>query len=158
MRAKKKTSNRQRKAPSDNGLSNRRSDGKFAPGNKAGKTWSKGKSGNPQGRPPNIRTLSEELRARLQEQYPGRDESTYAQMVAHKLIDLAVAGEMPAIRECFDRTEGRPTQGFTFALDEKVRAILQQGIERLQKTGFTEEEAREYLESFIPELHDKWIN
>src|SRR5215510_7557364 len=73
------------------------------------KPWKKGQSGNPAGRPKK-RNLSEELRARAEEQYPGRDDATYARIVAEKLFDLAVAGDLGAIKEVFDRIEGRPRQ------------------------------------------------
>src|SRR5262249_27720519 len=71
--------------------------------------WKPGQSGNPAGRP-KARTLSEELRAKLQEQYPGRDDVTYGQMLTHKLIEIAIAGDRGAIKECFDRVDGKSRQ------------------------------------------------
>jgi hypothetical protein len=90
-------------------MAKRKPDKQAKTGRKANGQFAKGASGNPAGRPKS-RTLSEELRVRLEEKYPGQTLETYARMIAIALIDKAIEGDVAAIRECFDRTEGKPRQ------------------------------------------------
>ncbi len=67
--------------------------GQYLPGHGP---WQQGQSGNPAGRQPNsVTTLLKE-----------KDR----QLVADKLYELALAGDMSAIREYMDRTEGKVTE------------------------------------------------
>ncbi len=83
--------------------------GKFAPGNKIGKQFPKGVSGNPNGRP-KITKLTEALREQLAEEMPNAPEETQAEAIARALIRAALKGDVQAIREIADRTEGKPRQ------------------------------------------------
>jgi len=84
-----------------------------------------GRSGNPSGRP-STRVLTAELRKGLASQIPAAlaselglpSDSTHAAALAARLIRLAVAGQIPAIREVFERTEGKPPKEVAFE-DEK---------------------------------------
>jgi hypothetical protein len=80
--------------------------GKFAPKNKLGNRFKKGESGNQKGRP-KLTKLTEALRQQLSEEMPGASERTVAEAVARALIREALTGDVPAIRECFDRSEGK---------------------------------------------------
>ncbi len=82
---------------------------KFPPGNKIGKQFPKGISGNPQGRP-KITKLTEALRQQLAETNPDAPEETIAEQIARALISEAKIGNVQAIREIGDRTEGKPKQ------------------------------------------------
>ncbi len=126
----------------------------FEKGNRIG--FKPGESGNPAGRP-KVRTLSEELRARLQEQYRGKDGRTYSRLVAEALVDRAINGDVVAIREVFDRVEGKPRQPFNLVVEEKQRAIFNAGLAALKQTGMSDEEAAKYLAEFVPEANS-WIN
>jgi hypothetical protein len=84
----------------------KQADGKFAPGNSIGKKFPSGTSGNPSGRP-RLTKLTECLREQLAEAMPGASESTVAEEVAKTLIKLALSGDIAAIKECFDRAEGK---------------------------------------------------
>jgi len=74
-----------------------------------------GRSGNPSGRPC-TRVLTEELRKGLASAIPAElaselelpSDSTFAEAIAARLIRLAAAGQIPAIREVYERTEGKP--------------------------------------------------
>ncbi len=79
---------------------------KFAPGNKIGKQFAKGQSGNPNGRP-KITKLTEALREQLAEEMPGASEKTVAEAIARALIREALVGNIAAIKEVFDRAEGK---------------------------------------------------
>jgi hypothetical protein len=85
---------------------NKRPDGTFALGHKLGNRFAKGVSGNEKGRP-KLTRLSEAIRAQLAEAMPGASESTIAEEVARALIREALSGNVQAIKECFDRSEGR---------------------------------------------------
>ncbi len=54
--------------------------------------------------------LTDALREQVAEQLQGAPERTIAEAIARKLIKLALGGEIAAIREVFDRTEGKPKQ------------------------------------------------
>jgi hypothetical protein len=79
---------------------------KFAPGNKIGKQFAKGVSGNRNGRP-KLTKLTEALREQLAEAMPNVSERTIAEAIARALIREALTGNVQAIRECFDRSEGK---------------------------------------------------
>ncbi len=63
--------------------------------------------------------LSEAIREQIALSMPGASEQTFAEAIAKTLIDLAVAGDVAAIREIADRTEGKPKQ----SVDLDVRAM-----------------------------------
>ncbi len=84
-------------------------DGKFAPGNSIGNRFQKGESGNPQGRP-KLTRLTDALREQLAETNPYAPEETVAEEIARALISEAKIGNVQAIREIGDRTEGKPKQ------------------------------------------------
>ncbi len=83
--------------------------GKFAPGNSLGKKFPPGTSGNPSGRPKTTR-LTDALREQLAEISPEVPEKTIAERIARALIREAISGNVQAIREIGDRTEGKPKQ------------------------------------------------
>ena len=80
--------------------------GKFAPGNKIGNRFKKGETGNSQGRP-KLTKLTEALREQLAEINPDAPEETIAEQIARALISEAKLGNIAAIREVFDRSEGK---------------------------------------------------
>jgi hypothetical protein len=107
--------------------------GKFAPGNKIGNRFQKGETGNPNGRP-KLTKLSESLRQQIAETNPDAPEETVAEQIAQTLIKLAIGGDVAAIKEIGNRTEGLPKQAID--LDLQVydwRAIA-------ADAGLTEEE------------------
>jgi Family of unknown function (DUF5681) len=76
--------------------------------------WQPGQSGNPNGRPPSPAVLSDALRAKLSEQYPGdRKHRTYAEKLAARLIESALRGSVSAIALIYERTEGKAPQSLT---------------------------------------------
>src|SRR5262245_52756565 len=75
---------------------------------RAGTSWKAGQSGNPKGRPPVDRALSDLLRKLLAKR--GEDGRTNREAVAAELIELARGGSVPALALLFDRVEGRVTE------------------------------------------------
>jgi hypothetical protein len=92
--------------------------GKFAPGNSLGKKFPPGISGNPSGRP-KLTRLTDALREQLAEINPDAPEETVAEEIAKTLIKLALSGDVQAIKEIGNRTEGLPKQ----SIDLDVQAI-----------------------------------
>ncbi len=90
--------------PSPNGSNGRDAGGRFAKGNPGG-------PGNPHAQ------RVGQLRSALLDAVTPAD----MQAIAHKLIDLAKEGDVPAIREIFTRTLGKP-----------IEADLIERIERLE--------------------------
>jgi hypothetical protein len=80
------------------------------------KPFKPGQSGNPAGRPKKA-LLSDALRRQLAEAVQGAPEKTIAEHIARALIREAVAGNVQAIREVGDRTEGKPAQAIALDLD-----------------------------------------
>jgi hypothetical protein len=75
-----------------------------------------GQSGNPNGRPKKA-LLSDALRRQLAIALPGMSERTQAEAIAAALISEAIAGNVQAIREVGDRTEGKAAQAIALDLD-----------------------------------------
>lgn len=123
---------------------NRRQNGQFARSNKLGNRFAPGVSGNPEGRPKRTK-LSEALIAKMAEVAPGQPEATIAERVATVLIIAALQGDVRAIREIADRTEGRPKQMI------EVDATLRDWRAMAQANGLSEadvlSEAKQLIES-----------
>ncbi len=99
-------------------MAGKREDGTFAPGHKLGNRFSKGTSGNPNGRP-KLTRLTDALRQQISESNPDADDQTVAEQIAKTLIQLALSGDVQAIKEIGNRTEGLPKQ----SIDLDVQAI-----------------------------------
>jgi hypothetical protein len=69
--------------------------------------WKPGQSGNPSGRPKKLH-ITDAIRAELEREGP--DGIPNDEAIARVLVELARAGNMDAIREIADRTEGKPRQ------------------------------------------------
>ncbi len=87
-------------------MAGKREDGTFAPGHKLGNRFSKGVSGNRNGRP-KLTKLTDALRQQIAETNPDASEETVAEQIARALIREAISGNVQAFREIADRTEGR---------------------------------------------------
>ncbi len=97
-------------------MANKRPNGTFAPGHKLGNRFAKGESGNSAGRP-KLTRLSEALREQLSEAMPNAPERTVAESLARALVREGIGGNVQAIREIADRTEGKPKQAIDLDLD-----------------------------------------
>jgi hypothetical protein len=88
----------------------RRPDGTFNPGHPY--AFQRGRSGNPAGRPPGTKPLliSKAMRDLMKQPFPDAPERNYAEMIGELLVGAALGGNIKAISELLDRTEGRPKQ------------------------------------------------
>lgn len=73
--------------------------------------WPKGVSGNPGGRPKTL-PVADAIKAELAKK-KGKVEN--AQLIAKKLVELAIAGDLEAIKILADRAEGKPMQRGEFS-------------------------------------------
>ena len=135
----------------------RQPDGTFAPGNRVGKHFRKGRSGNPAGRPKSA-MLSDALRRRLGEvDEKDPEERTHAEVIADRLIAKAKEGDVPAIREIGDRVEGKAQQRVTLSRD--VREIYERTVtEIMESSGCTREEAIRTLAIYKPDAVSLLVN
>ncbi len=92
--------------------------------------------------------LSEAIREQIALTMPGADEQTFAEAIAKTLIDLAVAGDVAAIREVADRTEGKPQQ----AIDVDLRAMDWRTL--AQTNGVTEQDVINEAKLLIESAND----
>jgi hypothetical protein len=128
-------------------MANKQKDGTFAPGHTLGNRFSKGVSGNRNGRP-KLTKLTDSLRQQIAETNPDAPEETIAETIAKTLITLALSGDVQAIREVFDRCEGRPKQ----AIDLDIQAANWR--EEAQKYGITESEVVGEARLLLAEFDD----
>ncbi len=112
-------------------MANKQKDGTFAPGHTLGNRFPKGQSGNPQGRP-KLTRLTDALRQQISETNPDADDQTVAEQIAQTLIKLAISGDVQAIKEIGNRTEGLPKQ----SIDLDIQATSWR--EEAQKYGLSE--------------------
>lgn len=72
-----------------------------------GRNWKQGQSGNPNGRP--RESWAETLRF-VGEITDTKTGKSYKELVARKLWEQAIKGDLSAIKAIMDRTDGRPSQ------------------------------------------------
>jgi hypothetical protein len=100
-----------------------------------------GQSGNPSGRPKNV--LSKAIRKKLEEVNAGG--KSVAEQITDKLTELALAGNIEAIKLLGDRSEGRPRQSISLDVDEhdKLERKLSNFMRESERDGdpLTREEA-----------------
>ncbi len=99
-----------------------------------GRRFTKGRSGNPAGRPRRGQALAEMLRAELDK--PGADGRSRGERIAAKLVELAEGGDVRAIRECYDRVLGKAPQ--TFRLAGSAEFDPTDGLEGISKADEAE--------------------
>jgi hypothetical protein len=136
--------------PSDQQTDNRRADGKFAKGNKAGKTFRRGQSGNPAGRP-KFALLSDSLRCNLAEPCPSAPGQTWAEAIAEALIAKAAAGDVAAAKEIADRTEGKARQPINLSYTQREQYEIAVA-KIMEESGCSREEAIRTLGLFRPDV------
>ena len=121
--------------------------GKFPPGNKIGKQFPKGTTGNPSGRP-KLTRLTDALREQLTEMNPNAPEETVAEQIARALIGEAKSGNVQAIREIGDRTEGKARQAIDLDLQ------INDWRDSAQRYGVTEQDVIREAKLLIAESID----
>lgn len=101
--------------------------------------WKPGESGNPKGRPPNEQALTPRLREEMDAQPPPAvrrryglpDNSTWQDAQVLALLVNAARGNATAIRELWDRLDGKLTERIELTDDQQVRERLQAARKRV---------------------------
>ncbi len=70
--------------------------------------WTPGQSGNPSGRP-RRESLTSVLRELADECPPG-DKRTRSELLANKIFEIALGGDIVAIKAIYERIDGTPRQ------------------------------------------------
>lgn len=120
------------------------------------KPFQPGQSGNPKGRPKSI-TMSEAYRRELAKVDPADPQGrTYAEVLAEQIIIKARGGDVRAVREITDRTEGKPKQTVTLTLEKRdqLERAVQGMIDDAAQAGVecSREQAIAALSLFTPEV------
>jgi ribosomal protein L17 len=92
--------------------------------------FTKGRSGNPRGRPKKGETLTDLLRDKIEAPKTTREKLTRKEKIIEKLITLAEAGDLSALKYLFDRIDGRPKESIELtdgAVDTRLREIMSGG-------------------------------
>jgi len=110
-----------------------------------GTRWQAGQSGNPNGKP-KWKLLSDTYRAKLAELVPGDAHGrNYAEAIADAAFAAALEGQIGAIQEIADRTEGKPAQAIALSGDLHVTMTVEEidaRLNELLKTAQAREQAR----------------
>jgi hypothetical protein len=79
--------------------------------------WTKGKSGNPAGRPPSEKAFADLLRIAIKE--PNAEGVPKLRSIVDQLVNAALDGESWAMQMIADRLDGKPAQESTVTIDDK---------------------------------------
>jgi len=82
--------------------------------------WKKGTSGNPNGNPGKDKLFRTALLMELKSKGQGMPE---LRQIARKCIDRALEGESWAVKQIWDRLDGKPAQSITTEINEKRSAL-----------------------------------
>lgn len=100
------------------------------------KPFPKGVSGNPKGRPPGT-SLSKQLEKLLNRPVKLTDRLTHKRRrklmkehIAQALVMQAYYGDVQAIREIFDRTEGKVTQPIEASGELELKHVVEEAFKR----------------------------
>jgi hypothetical protein len=120
------------------------------------KPFLKGVSGNPAGRPKSI-TMSEAYRRELAKVDPADEHGrTFAEVLAEQIIIKAKGGDVQAVRELTDRTEGKPRQTVTLSMEKRdqLEQAVSGIISEAEAAGVecSREQAISTLALFTPEV------
>src|SRR5687768_12183069 len=72
------------------------------------RAWRPGQSGNPNGRPKGSKSGSSVLRRMARQLVDPKSGLNATELISAKLLSAAMSGEAWAIKEYFDRVDGRP--------------------------------------------------
>ena len=132
-------------------------------GNLSGKSchhaqWKKGQSGNPKGRPKSI-TLSEAYRRELAKVDPTDEQKrTFAEILAGQAVIKAKTGDVQALKEIADRTEGKARQTITLTTErrEQIERAIDRMVDRAAADGMTltREDAAHALAQYVPDVNE----
>src|ERR1035438_3558928 len=90
----------------------------------AAKRWKKGTSGNPRGRPKKQDCLTNLLREEIKKICPAdREKRTWKELVVRATLQLAMTGNATAVKEVWERMDGKVLQTERLHLGEDGKQI-----------------------------------
>ena len=90
-----------------------------------GRRFQKGRSGNPKGRPPNKSCLTALLREELDKASPeDKEGKSYAELIVQSMIRLAIEGNSTALKEIWDRIDGKTTTPMSVETREQPALVV----------------------------------
>jgi hypothetical protein len=98
----------------DKQTQNKGPNGKFIKGNTLGNRWKKGQTGNPNGR----RNAAKDILNKILDTQI--DDVTKREKLMNRLVMMANNGNLNAIKEVLDRTEGKSTE---YVVTEEVKPM-----------------------------------
>jgi hypothetical protein len=98
--------------------------------------WSRGRSGNPAGRPPSEKAFANLLNVAVREQ--GKDGVPKLRRIVDQLVKNAVAGEAWAIQQVADRLDGKPALS------------MLPTVQKRDAVDWTTQELKEFLRDATP--------
>ena len=92
--------------------------------------FQKGKSGNPDGRPPKGSAVADVLNDLLTREVlnTSRNKVQVIEAICEKLIDLAMEGDLKAINILLDRVDGKPRQQVAIEQSSPEPLVIRQSI------------------------------
>jgi HPt (histidine-containing phosphotransfer) domain-containing protein len=115
--------------------------------------WPKGVSGNPGGRPKK-KLITDEIERLLEQEAPDATGKTWATVIAQALLNQARMGDVRAIAELANRTEGKPLQQVALGVDADLETLAER-LENARKRvlgDMSEEELNSRLKRLKAEL------
>jgi hypothetical protein len=110
--------------------------GKFVPGNRM--AWLPGQSGNPKGRPKGSKNGTATIRRLARQMSDHKSGLTAEEVIASRLVSAAMDGKEWAIKEYYNRVEGKP--GIRVESEDDISFE-----EYLEQNGLTIEDVRAEL-------------
>lgn len=108
----------------------------------AEKRWKKGASGNPRGRPKKQDCLTTLLRAEIQKICPAdREKRTWKELVVRATLQLAMKGNATALKEVWERLDGKVLQEEKVQLGGKdgkqvtIQVVYPEGVPNESRVG-----------------------
>jgi len=102
--------------------------------------WKPGESGNPLGRPKGSRNVTTNLKELLELTISTKDPITgemvdapVTSILNARLVRNALDGDNKAIKEIYDRIEGRPKQKLDVTADAKIKGFLNLAMQKAVK-------------------------
>ncbi len=98
------------------------------------KSWKKGQSGNPKGRPKKADCLTSLLEEEIGKVDPkDKHKRTFRELIVIATMRLAMKGNAAALREVWDRMDGKVKDEVEMAGSVDLVQLLHEGRERLAK-------------------------
>lgn len=92
--------------------------------------WKKGQSGNAKGRPAKYASLTSLLKIEIEKVAPrDREKRTWKELIVLATMKLALKGHPQALREIWERLDGKPVQPIAGPNDGPIKILVEYASE-----------------------------